>query len=681
MKSLRNIRLLLLCCLSVVMYACTDEDENPDEGGIFDTVQEDKRTFDDGKVKYALASQAKLLSEYQESMLIGLEEDTVLLFSTDSKMERLPHPDEIYLSFDRTPILPSGLCGKVKSVEQGAGAYRVTFTYAPLDEIFDDLVVNTETSIGRLDMYDEKGNLIKREMEHITPAPTLRFGKAPVTKAAQAIQIEAKTLNLKTAYRNMVEIEGYCTVGGTVTIDIDKKKKYFNLTLNPYFKITAELSAAINAKLDYDDTECFLAGIPLATIAEIPFLTVNLNLHSYFTTEAGLGVQTEFGVEYSPKLSLNIEGSQAKLETDRGMSSKNPFQELQLNGNASIGIGVRTLIGINWWNHPIAEAKNLYTDAWGGMASGFSYTPEEDTEYELLYNTPFNLTAREGIYAKLDNGLFSDNLSINKSLTTTGVIHSFYLYPKITDWTSVFLDERSTNVSAALSRDMLMPVRVDMALFKDGERVCDYRNPEMYWIGALSNSTLQASFSNLEPGEYTAYPVVQVLGVGKGVIGEAGCSFKVEEVEDEEIEVTPGDLIDMGCSVLWASANIGASTPRNAGTHFPASEVHKTFEKNLRTPTLEEWKELLSRCDMELVGPYGQCTLLTSRETGNKLLFPNTGFYLSPNGKIHKPNGSFYWITDPENGCLYFADGSLDYMHKRREDYHPYIPIRGVREK
>ena len=158
--------------------------------------------------------------------------------------------------------------------------------------------------------------------------------------------------------------------------------------------------------------------------------------------------------------------------------------------------------------------------------------------------------------------------------------------------------------------------------------------------------------------------------------------------KDSSIILTSGDFIDLGISVNWASCNIGASSPKEAGYYFAWGELTEKDEYTIETyaykcksygfteakkigneisrtkydaakyimadkcrmPTKQEMKELILNCDWEYQKINNIEGMLVTGKNGNCIFIPEVGHKegLSSSGV------SYYWTgTANEYGTPY----------------------------
>lgn len=116
------------------------------------------------------------------------------------------------------------------------------------------------------------------------------------------------------------------------------------------------------------------------------------------------------------------------------------------------------------------------------------------------------------------------------------------------------------------------------------------------------------------------------------------------KVTVSEIEVAPGESVDMGSNLLWRTCNLGAANPWESGslygfgstvagqiiTDYPddicATEydvAHTVLGAEWHMPRPADFKTLIENTEMEWVNWHGTTgALLTSKINGNKIFFP-----------------------------------------------------------
>lgn len=171
-----------------------------------------------------------------------------------------------------------------------------------------------------------------------------------------------------------------------------------------------------------------------------------------------------------------------------------------------------------------------------------------------------------------------------------------------------------------------------------------------------------------------------------------GCSKHYEfELEDDLFGTHKGhDYVDLGLSVKWATCNVGADSPEVYGNYYAWGEIvtksrysvancgtleknigdikgtsrdvaHQKWGGNWRMPTIDEFRELIDKCDWEWDGD----GYIVTGPNGNSIFLPAAG--LRYEDELYG-NGSYgdYWSSTPysentENALvLEFCKGTWD---------------------
>lgn len=150
--------------------------------------------------------------------------------------------------------------------------------------------------------------------------------------------------------------------------------------------------------------------------------------------------------------------------------------------------------------------------------------------------------------------------------------------------------------------------------------------------------------------------------------------------------LTPGDYVDLGLSVKWASCNLGASTPAGkggyyawgetstktkytkenyayykegsgytdigkniSGTQYDAATVN--LGKDWRMPTKDEVQELCEKCTFTYGEVDGVKGYYATGKNGNSIFLPRYGYKLIYN---YEKDQGYFWIgTEVDSDCGY----------------------------
>ena len=160
----------------------------------------------------------------------------------------------------------------------------------------------------------------------------------------------------------------------------------------------------------------------------------------------------------------------------------------------------------------------------------------------------------------------------------------------------------------------------------------------------------------------------------------AGCK-KDETLERGDLILNGHAMVDLGLpsGLLWATCNVGASSPEDYGDYYAWGEIKTKSEYNYtnsdnygeyvddisgnsqydaaraqwgaswRIPTKTEFEELLSYCDLEMTERNGVSGCLVTGTNGNQIFLPATGYKNGESSMMSGSNGD-YWSSTPESG-------------------------------
>ena len=160
----------------------------------------------------------------------------------------------------------------------------------------------------------------------------------------------------------------------------------------------------------------------------------------------------------------------------------------------------------------------------------------------------------------------------------------------------------------------------------------------------------------------------------------AGCK-KDESLNRGNLILNGHAMVDLGLpsGLLWATCNVGASSPEDYGDYYAWGETKTKSEYNntnsdnygeyaddisgnseydaarakwgasWRIPTKTEFEELLSYCDLEMTERNGVSGCLVTGSNGNQIFLPATGYKNGESSMMSGSNGD-YWSSTPESG-------------------------------
>ena len=157
----------------------------------------------------------------------------------------------------------------------------------------------------------------------------------------------------------------------------------------------------------------------------------------------------------------------------------------------------------------------------------------------------------------------------------------------------------------------------------------------------------------------------------------------------KQSSISVHDYVDLGLSVMWATMNVGASSPEDYGSYYAWGETSpkssydkdnsKTYDNSSynhdiggdsstdaaranwggswRMPTVEEFQELIDNCNWTWTTLNGKAGYkVVSKKNGNSIFLPAAG---SRYGTSLGNAGSygFYWSSTPDSSGASYAFG------------------------
>lgn len=168
------------------------------------------------------------------------------------------------------------------------------------------------------------------------------------------------------------------------------------------------------------------------------------------------------------------------------------------------------------------------------------------------------------------------------------------------------------------------------------------------------------------------------------------------------------EYVDLGLSVKWATTNLGATKPEECGDYFAWGATRPTYDpiatwrhyehcngnqesckniganisgtkydaatvimgKDWRIPTLEEWKELLNKCDFEWSSVNGVKGIKVIGPNGKSIFLP-AGGAIYDYGKDYESEGNYWTSTHDYSGEIYQAEYVRFYYYNNSVEFNP----------
>ena len=144
------------------------------------------------------------------------------------------------------------------------------------------------------------------------------------------------------------------------------------------------------------------------------------------------------------------------------------------------------------------------------------------------------------------------------------------------------------------------------------------------------------------------------------------------------------DYVDLGLSVMWATCNVGASSPEESGNYYAWAEksTKSSYEEDnsssyevyrsdisgsssydvakaklggsYRTPTETEMQELIDHCTWTYTSLNGTSGYNITGPSGNSIFLPITGYY--DYSEIYDDAYGYYWTSSPYSTDSYDSE-------------------------
>jgi len=239
----------------------------------------------------------------------------------------------------------------------------------------------------------------------------------------------------------------------------------------------------------------------------------------------------------------------------------------------------------------------------------------------------------------------------------------------------------------------------------------DYKGHEVEIDATITGSdnnykySFSAQVENLEPDTEYVYWVRYTCTINGMTFFYSTDDYVEFRTKEKPVEPTPGEAIDLGLSVKWASHNVGASSPEGYGGYYAWGETeeksnyaaytykywsdrdgdgygvsseyqnigsnisgtqydvaHVKWGGSWRMPTLDEIKELVNNCTWKWTTYNGVNGQLVTGPNGNSIFLPAAG-YRNGTYLLYRGSLGLYWSATLDEVVsfyaylLYFRDG------------------------
>lgn len=437
-------------------------------------------------VETVFSENTVVLNERQINAIVTVD-GAVLSFENTIEGKDLPSIGQILFTSEKSKHLPYGFLGRVTQITEEAGRYKVETEPAPLDAVFDRLVI--------------------KESVDLVPAT-----RVSVRKDEDGFFCMEQSVTFK---QNSASITGTASLGFKLDIHIDinnraHKPPYGYIILQS--KVSGDLNFSLSAEKRLELRHPIGNEIPLS--ASLSNIVISPVLQLYGIVEGEGEISVDAGMTYAKKTIGAIEykdgiwSGNARdwnsgdddfgFKTTAGISLNGGFFagiataiELRLFNNENMKIAIEPEFGLN-------ETGNFVID----LADTDLFRKNKDSKIKA------GLGIKIG--AKVDAQIFGEGAELQIPIWDKSFFEKeSYLFP-VFENKSVKIDKDRKSVSAdySVERDLLFGAAVGVALYK-GNQVDSYSKPVNYFLNEDFSNPLTGSFDNLQDDiEYTLCPYV-----------------------------------------------------------------------------------------------------------------------------------------------------------------------------
>lgn len=621
--------------------------------------------------------------------------DSTLLLQSSIPSKLIPQKGDKLVYTEMTETFPAGFAGEVSSVTTNADGIFVSCVAVDLEEIFDTYYGVTTTNNPQTRSVYNSGRQI------IAPG-TFSLPTKWLEQLSASCELK-DDYALDASFSFGMDVTPKFEVSAMVIID-RIHGTYYTISCIGDYHLSQNIS--FSGSLSY--SRDFKIDIPQAPIPLCPFVK--------FYFEPGLFVQSEVQGVLNQTWGQHYRSAFLYEYSSKGEEVLKPVNKMFMVGNSysgeamitgSVAAGAYAECGF-----AISDKKftNVHLRAEGGYeleSNAVVYKKEVNTAlastaiYDRLKDSRISVNKFYGASAEaefMDKYTLSFELPLGKKENLLNVAH----VPSFSGMQAVGneQDKTSAMVSATATGACFLPLRVGLLINdKNGNDIGRMYHGEKHYI---NNTPYSHQFSGLEPGEtYSAHPIVHAYGIE--MLASPSASFTLDKKEE-----TPGEMIDLGLSVKWASHNVGASSPEGFGGYYAWGETeeksyysektykyavdsdgdgdiycdddeyiyigsnisgtqydvaHVKWGGSWRMPTQDEIIELVENCSWKWTTYNGVEGQLVTGPNGNSIFLPAAGLrYFTSFYEVGRYG--YYWSATQDesfSGCAYllgFLSGS-----------------------
>ena len=446
----------------------------------------------------------------------------------------------LYEGFD--DLFVDGFAGKVVSMSNSGVNLDIVCEAVTLPEIYDQ--------------YISVGNYVLEQ----DPQDASRAYAVPISRATAETKLQIP-IELSFTPGASFRLAGSGSLAFNIKLTVNISGGHTYIELIPKYNFEFASNMGISGESDFIDVRKHLFSLS-TFFPSIPIL--------------------KGGIEFETFLKANIRGK-AELETDASIgggmsiiyedgklrSSRLPLSsDISVDGNVGVEGGVWTGVNIAPSVYTIGKlveislanrvGPSLDFDVSYDLTAGAPYTAVKDATFEtsLKLGSEFESS---NIFEK-DEGNSNSKESLFSGVEAKFMERTYYLLPEFSDL-EIEHDSKSITVKTTATRDILIPCKVGLCILDENEKVI-----ESYYRSDSKNVTtpeLPVSYTfskNLKQGEkYIVRPLVQLFGIEIQALPEQECYL--------DCDVSTG-IAYATLSSFEASGTIESKLPANVETGF-----------------------------------------------------------------------------------------------------------------
>lgn len=401
----RTADVMLFMAMILLISACKD-DGPADNSEVIPGVDEVATITDDDYVmEYKYAEGVVVMTESLESDLVTVKSDSILMVSENSELSRKLQAGTV-ISSGQTEKLPYGLGNKVVSISREGNMVKVVTTSAALDEIFEELKL--ESSVPIIEkvpqgIKDAAGNDVQCKMvslDEVEGAPTrATFGRPDALQFSLGYNVTG----------NGAFVQGTIYMGAIAKFDFDLKQKKYEVSLEQ--TVGAGCSLGVHGSKDFLNKRLFKAPIAQTVVAYGPLvLRPFLDLEVSFEGSGEGEVKTEFRKFVSLKLGVNENGMiNEVISGDKDRDSN--ITDLTVDGKIGLYLKADLNFGMGLYTKNIAVGIDPYVKV--GPEVEFELSNANNWRIDPQIHLKAMCGAEAQIYARfLKYELFSEHFAL-----------------------------------------------------------------------------------------------------------------------------------------------------------------------------------------------------------------------------------------------------------------------------